>query len=145
MAIARKLMSGMFNGLAAAKLDLDAKLKSYIETALWSSSDNADESGGEPLDKNYGINDLAPKAVEKMRRDVNKFFEENAKDIELAASEGQDGKQVAHDFWLTRNGHGAGFWDGDYSEELGNRLTAAAEKFGEQDIVIGDDGKLYAE
>ena len=21
---------------------------------------------------------------------------------------------AGHDFWLTRNGHGAGFWDGDW-------------------------------
>lgn len=27
--------------------------------------------------------------------------------------------QAGHDFWLTRNGHGAGFWDGDDGKVYG--------------------------
>jgi hypothetical protein len=49
-----------------------------------------------------------------------------------------------HDFLLTRNGHGCGFWDGDWPEEAGERLTAAAEKCGEFNLYVGDDGLLYA-
>jgi len=41
--------------------------------------------------------------------------------------------QSGHDFWLTRNGHGAGFWDrpeiyGDYFAE---KFTKSAGSFGE--------------
>ena len=25
-------------------------------------------------------------------------------------------ERIGHDFWLTRNGHGAGFWDGDWDD-----------------------------
>jgi|TARA_R110000744_G_scaffold366338_1_gene475354 hypothetical protein len=25
-------------------------------------------------------------------------------------------ERIGHDFWLTRNGHGAGFWDGDWND-----------------------------
>lgn len=35
------------------------------------------------------------------------------------------------DFYLTRNGHGAGFWDGDYPDEVGRKLTDIAHGFGE--------------
>ena len=38
---------------------------------------------------------------------------------------------AGHDFWLTRNGHGAGFWDGDWQEPAAAALTAAAHAFGE--------------
>lgn len=43
-----------------------------------------------------------------------------------------DFDQAGHDFWLTRNGHGTGFWDrpeiyGKYSSEL---LTKKSESFG---------------
>jgi hypothetical protein len=36
---------------------------------------------------------------------------------------------IEHDFFLTRNGHGAGFWDGDYKN--GEKLTEIAKSFGE--------------
>jgi hypothetical protein len=39
-------------------------------------------------------------------------------------------ESVGHDFWLTRNGHGAGFWDRGLGE-LGERLSAAARVYGE--------------
>tara|TARA_R110000803_G_scaffold162836_1_gene226526 strand:- start:86 stop:430 length:345 start_codon:yes stop_codon:yes gene_type:complete len=44
--------------------------------------------------------------------------------------------QAGHDFWLTRNGHGTGFWDrvdvyGDYRAE---QLSVNAEAFGVVDI-----------
>lgn len=44
-------------------------------------------------------------------------------------------EQAGHDFWLSRNGHGAGFWDRD-PPEYGNeynlgRLQGFAESFGE--------------
>jgi len=40
--------------------------------------------------------------------------------------------QAGHDFWLTRNGHGTGFWDrpeiyGDYSD----KFTEISHSFGE--------------
>lgn len=37
-----------------------------------------------------------------------------------------------HDFWLTRQGHGVGFWARkELTESLGKALTAEAKKFGE--------------
>jgi hypothetical protein len=51
-------------------------------------------------------------------------------------------EQAGHDFWLTRNGHGAGFWDGDWPES-GDELTALSHRFGEVDVYVGDDGFLY--
>jgi len=59
------------------------------------------------------------------------------------ASHTDTSAQHAHDFWLTRNRHGAGFWDGDYPEELGKKLTEASHAFGECDLYIGDDGKVH--
>ncbi len=52
-------------------------------------------------------------------------------------------EQAAHDFWLTRNGHGVGFWDGDWSEPHAARLTKAAKSFGEVWPYLGDDGLIY--
>ena len=49
---------------------------------------------------------------------------------------------AGHDFWLTRNGHGAGFWDRGLGE-VGDRLSNACKAFGSYDLYIGDDGKIY--
>ena len=91
---------------------------SYVETALWSSNDESDPNGGEPLDKNYDASDIAPASLAAMKRDCDKFQSENRELLDRA--EEGDGHTTSarqgHDFWLTRNGHGAGFWDGDYPE-----------------------------
>ena len=41
-------------------------------------------------------------------------------------------EQAGHDFWLTRNGHGTGFWDRPetYGEHCADMFTKASEGFG---------------
>ncbi len=47
-----------------------------------------------------------------------------------------DMSQTGHDFWLTRNGHGSGFWDRDHSEALGQALSKLSREFGEYCLGI---------
>lgn len=60
---------------------------------------------------------------------------------------GDNYEQAGRDFWLTRCGHGAGFWDrdaGTYPHEASNDiLTKASEAFGNLDPYIGDDNQIY--
>ena len=107
-------------------------LKSYLETALWSSGDGDLEN----LDDKYGIRDVDKSALNQAKKDLTKFFAMAKKYIQ-----GERDEKVAHDFWLTRNGHGAGFWDGNY--EYGDELTKLSKKFGEINPYVGDDGKIY--
>lgn len=51
--------------------------------------------------------------------------------------------RAGHDFWLTRCGHGAGFWDRGLGD-IGCKLTEAASVYGSVDLYIGDDGLIYA-
>lgn len=46
-----------------------------------------------------------------------------------------EGYTVGHDFYLTRNGHGSGFWDKPelYGEEFTEQLTELAQTFGNDD------------
>lgn len=51
-----------------------------------------------------------------------------------------------HDFALTRNGHGVGFWDREHEglpRELGEALSKVCESFGEFNLYLMDDGKAY--
>jgi hypothetical protein len=44
---------------------------------------------------------------------------------------------AAANFHYTRNGHGCGFWDGDWPEH-GDDLTAICERFGQVDYYLSD-------
>ena len=110
--------------------------QAYVECALWSSTKNDDV--GTPLDREYTTNDFAPEALASMRVECDAFCDAHYDDIVT-----RDYARAGHDFWLTRNGHGAGFWDGDWPADVGARLTEAAHAFGESDVYVGDDGLLY--
>ncbi len=117
---------------------MDDFTRQYLVTALWSSTDESREDGGDPMDANYGIEDIEPDAIAAAVLDCDRF-RELAGDL---LDESDDPTQAAHDFWLTRNGHGAGFWDGDWPEG-GDRLTAICKGFGESHLSVGDDGRIY--
>jgi len=118
---------------------MDKFTQAYIEAALWSSTDESREDGGDPLDDNYSMKDFSPESLEKIEKDCKQFQEENK---ELLQQSGQSDEQNGHDFWLTRNGHGAGFFDRDLGE-IGDKLTEICDKWGEVYIYVGDDGQLY--
>ena len=52
--------------------------------------------------------------------------------------------QAGHDFWLTRNGHGAGFWDGDWSDNYATMFTKGAQEYGIFNVLKGDDGNIHS-
>ena len=113
---------------------------SYLETALWSSTDD----DGNPLDDTYGVEDIAPETKQEAQQQLNDFFEYiNELFLLNEARKYRDDNHIAHDFWLTRNGHGAGFWDGAYGD-IGDQLTAAAKSFGSVDLYVGDDNQIWA-
>lgn len=116
----------------------DIMLRSYLGTALWSSNDESDERGGEPLDENYDTSDISDEAKRKSRRDVVNFIRKARSYLGDVSP-----RMAGHDFWLTRNGHGAGFWDGDYPEPIGEKLTDISKTFGEVWMYVGDDGEIY--
>ena len=119
-------------------MKLDKFTIAYIEAALWSSTDESTPEGGEPMDSNYDISDLAPETLESMKVDCDSFQGQFWDDIQ------DDVERAGHDFWLTRCGHGAGFWDGDWPESVDEKLTAASHSCGEVNLYIGDDGRIYS-
>jgi hypothetical protein len=124
-----------------------AFFNAYVTAALWSSADDADEF----LDSNYTAADLAPETAAAMRADCEKFLAECAlylaedhRTPTRAAYDYTVEESAGHDFWLTRNHHGAGFWDGDWAEPAAAALTTVSHNFGEFDLYIGDDGKIWS-
>ena len=127
--------------------DLKAFTDAYVEAALWSSNDESDEQGGEPLDANYGPGDIAPATKRAMERDCASFFEKYGRLIEDDESPAIDKhgrwSLAGYDFWLTRNGHGAGFGDGNFPKH-DDELYEAAKEYGYFELYVGDDGVIYA-
>lgn len=120
--------------MAKSKSDLidslDDFTRAYIECALWSSTEISEDGDmGEPLDANYFIEDIALKTLREMVADCRAFQKDNAADLA-----GLDASQCGHDFWLTRNGHGAGFWDRGLGA-LGERLSQASKPYGSVDLM----------
>jgi len=116
-------------------------LNDYLICALWSSIDDE-----EPLDQDYCIDDISTETRAQANTDILSA-------IMLADSacpdwrEYWDDTQFAHDLWLTRCGHGAGFWD-RYSAgrgaEIGDILTDIAKSLGNVDLYTGDDNLIYS-
>lgn len=109
----------------------------YLTAALWSSTSEDQE----PLDVKYTIEDFTQEAIDQAVQDSNDFIRSNRLILKQASpSQAQHG----HDFWLTRNRHGVGFWDRGYGE-IGKRLSDAAKAFGEVNAYAGEDGKVRFE
>lgn len=120
-------------------------LAGYLECALWSTHH---QDTGVPLDQDYGTEHLHPDTLAASVKACREFVAANEADLLLASevSPYRAGytfdEMVGHDLWLTRNGHGAGFWDRGYGA-AGDRLTKACEALGSADLYVGDDGRLY--
>lgn len=127
-------------------LDPVAMLRAYLAAQVWTGTiswqTNTYEFGGEEynadslLDRYIDADELDATIVASSTEDVDNFInmiEPYLKFWELPEStnNGQrmDAAQMGHDFSLTRNHHGAGFWDRGYGE-LGDWLTRCAQSFG---------------
>lgn len=122
--------------------------RGYLECALWASTD-PDSETGECLDARFETGDIALDSLQTAVNDCRAFQRDNAADLAKyvahRAHRPEDGSALAHaghDFWLTRNRHGAGFWDRGLGA-VGDRLSEAARPYGEADLYVGDDGKVH--
>lgn len=109
-------------------------IDAYIRCLLWAGTDD----NGEPLDTHYNVCNLSTESRSRIVRDCHYFMLiASTSDIDLSGLEAQAG----HDFWLTRNGHGTGFWDRPeiYGEENARILSIMSHCFGNCDPIITDD------
>ena len=107
-------------------------LRGYVACALWLLRDE----NGNQLDHEYTPQDCG--SLDQMARDCAEFQQRSADDLSTLDSE-----QAGHDFFLTRNHHGARFWDRGLGE-VGERLTQAASAYGST-YEYAVEGKWYSE
>jgi len=112
----------------------------YLTCALWASTGE----DGEPLDGLYTLNDVHASTEDSTLRECEDFIKANRADLaEYADVTGYAADYAGHDFFLTRNRHGAGFWDRG-AGDVGDRLSDAARACGEADFYAGDDNYVHA-
>ena len=134
----------IMNGRAACLSQEPPFIAAFIEALLWTETchgismaewndpenvkavEEGDADGSIPGDAGYA--DIHQDSLTAIRKDCEAWQAAHA-DL-LAQAYQRDGygeAQAGHDYWLTRNGHGAGFWDRDALKAggLGDKLTDA--------------------
>lgn len=98
-----------------------------------------DEYESEPCPAvEFDADDVTDETMVAIREECRQFIVSEARDLaEMSPT------QAGHDLYLTRNSHGAGYWDRGLGDR-GDRLTKAAHAWGSWTLYVGDDGKLYA-
>jgi hypothetical protein len=115
---------------------LDAFTRAYCMAALFTEDPNPGQ-GEYQEHGEWTIANIATDSLTVIQKDCASFQTQAG---ELIAD---DLEHAGRDFWYTRNGHGCGFWDGDWPELVGEQLTVLAESYGEMYLYRGDDGRLY--
>lgn len=113
---------------------------SYLQTLL----DTCTDDSGDKLSDYYEPYLIDETGLELEWEECYQFVKNNSESISQLLEDGHELETILHDFCLTRNREGAGFWeDSDYPHEIGQQLTASAHSFNPVSIDIGDDGGLY--
>lgn len=107
-------------------------LNQYLATALWT----------EELD-HLGISDFSESDIEVATLELQHFLELAGSFLEGSPATASD---IGHDFWLSRNGHGVGFWDRpELYGTQGKVLTDLAETYRPAHVFVTDSGAPYIE
>lgn len=110
-------------------------VEGYLECALWSSLDDNQQ----PLDANFDLESFTTDAMACAIADCNAF-----KKLAGDRLNNVEESSIGHDFWLTRNGHGAGFWSRDLGK-IGDDLTDICKQFKELNCYVNDNGMIDLE
>lgn len=107
--------------------DLDAMINAYLECAIFASTD---DDGRSLTSENFDVSDFDDAARDAAREDCEAFLADNLDKIPRDRVE-----DAGRDLWLSRNGHGAGFFDGDWDDD-GDELQRAARAYGSCDVIV---------
>lgn len=90
--------------------------------------------------ESFSREDIEPNSLIRAYQDIKEFIRLAGDEAVNEAIDEKGYEQLGHDIWLTRNRHGAGFFDHSYDNE--KALEDAAQALKEVDLYINDDMKL---
>lgn len=128
--------------------DFTPFFNAYQDAALFTSNiedgpeENPGPRQGQPFDRYFSRLHFTPQAAAIMRAHCLSFYSQMYFYIDKEKPEGAalGGRvsQAGQDFWLTSNGHGSGFWDGDWPT-YGDLLSRLAKKYPGLNLQMTDD------
>lgn len=119
----------------ACNLPVDPFVRAYLEAAEWAGLADEDR---EALEAYNGRPSWDAETLARVSADCATFQRDNA---ELLGEWTEE--QAGHDFYLTRNRHGAGFWD--RGKVHGDALSKAATKYRETYVSFDPETELLRE
>lgn len=128
--------------------ELDDFTQGFIEALFFTecepgtNAETHDPETQSSLHGECGFLDLAPEALDKIKRECEAFQRLYKAYLEDAYATGYEPIQAGRDFWFSNQGHGVGYWDRDLGE-LGEQLHDFAKRVREPYVYLGDDGKVY--
>lgn len=126
---------------------IDEFVKGHLEAALYSSSDTVMKDG-KACDIFLDEREISEEEAVKLIPDCLAFIAEHKQGLieytkTAKINENQTPwKQAGWDFWMTRQGHGVGYWDRD-AGDIGDNLSNECISWLHSGLYIGDDGQVY--
>jgi hypothetical protein len=127
---------------AMSGLECEAFADGYVEGIAWACVAFEDDS----LDGGLEDVELPSDVEETLRQDARDFLSDEHVVRLVRAYVRRSGRPydyAGHDFALTRNGHGAGYWDRGLGM-LGEALTQMARPYGSRYLMVSLDGSIQA-
>lgn len=125
----------------------DNVLAQSIRTILWQAGEITGENGeftGESYDEVCDADNCHITTQVKIIADFYTFLADVEPEDVVAYLEVRDWSDMIHDYWLTRNHHGVGFWDRGLGD-LGHRLTTISQYGGEYNVWHSPDGSDHVD
>ncbi len=129
--------------------EIDAATDAALECLAWTTAthpEDGDDARGYLLDSEHDYSDAARAT---MRETIDAFMSDDTvvRLFDLLAALGTPftPEQIGHDFILTANRHGTGFWDRDMRDRQRaalDALTDIVRPFGEIDAYVSDAGEI---
>lgn len=119
---------------------LDRVTQEYVAAILWAEHTTTDDDhDGEPIEDVISVQDLPPEFLLTCALAVEAFrampgVEDAIADILADLADFRHDEtlgRIGHDIYMTRQGHGCGFWDGDWPTPHDTTMDAAARALGE--------------
>ena len=150
----RKLI-GINEGIVSSE-DINCIMRGYLGAAMWTEGERLDgEYNGNERDSDdlenlglgrdtFGVDNIESDSLIKVYEDIKKFINMCGNEV-IGVAIGEHGcDQLGHDLWLTRNGHGAGFFDRGYDDEVEGILMRCAQGLGMVDLYINDNSLSFS-
>lgn len=126
------------------KVAVQQAIAGYLDAIIFTESDDDKDENG--IVNGMGEFDFAPSTINEISAELHAFvftFQSCLLHAMENSTIGYTWQDVGYDLWLTRNGHGIGFWDRDlggyYGYNIGQALTGASEIMGAKSAYYDGD------